>query len=115
MKVSFKSNLRNLNYQSTRLVKGWTHLERQKGGIGVRGGPGETQLEIDKRLIKRRIKQITQKLEKVKHHRNLSKSSRKKNNIPTISFFGYTNAGKSTFFNKITNANILAKDQLFGL
>lgn len=70
--------LAQLNYQSTRLVKGWTHLERQKGGIGVRGGPGETQLEIDRRLIRQRIKQIAQKLEKVKHHRDLSRSSRKK-------------------------------------
>lgn len=105
--------LAQLNYQSTRLVKGWIHLERQKGGIGVRGGPGETQLEIDRRLIRQRIKQIAQKLEKVKHHRDLSRSSRKKNNIPTISFVGYTNAGKSTLFNKITNADVLAKDQLF--
>lgn len=105
--------LAQLNYQSTRLVKGWTHLERQKGGIGVRGGPGETQLEIDRRLIRQRIKQITQKLERVKHHRDLSRSSRKKNNIPTISFVGYTNAGKSTLFNKITDAHVLAKDQLF--
>ena len=105
--------LAQLNYQSTRLVKGWTHLERQKGGIGVRGGPGETQLEIDRRLIRQRIKQITAKLEKVKHHRHLSRSSRKKNNVPTISFVGYTNAGKSTLFNKISNANVLAKDQLF--
>ncbi|KEI35638.1 ribosome rescue GTPase HflX [Allofrancisella frigidaquae] len=105
--------LAQLNYQSTRLVKGWTHLERQKGGIGVRGGPGETQLEIDRRLIRQRIKQITQKLERVKHHRDLSRSSRRKNNIPTLSFVGYTNAGKSTLFNKITNAQVLVKDQLF--
>ena len=105
--------LAQLNYQSTRLVKGWTHLERQKGGIGVRGGPGETQLEIDRRLIRQRIKQITQKLEKVKHHRHLSRSSRRKNNILTISFVGYTNAGKSSLFNKISNANVLVKDQLF--
>ncbi|QIV95860.1 GTP-binding protein HflX [Allofrancisella inopinata] len=105
--------LAQLNYQSTRLVKGWTHLERQKGGIGVRGGPGETQLEIDRRLIRQRIKQITQKLERVKHHRDLSRASRRKNNIPTLSFVGYTNAGKSTLFNKITNAQVLAKDQLF--
>ncbi len=105
--------LAQLNYQSTRLVKGWTHLERQKGGIGVRGGPGETQLEIDRRLIRQRIKQIAQKLEKVKHHRILSRSSRRKNNILTISFVGYTNAGKSTLFNEISNANVLAKDQLF--
>lgn len=105
--------LAQLNYQSTRLVKGWTHLKRQKGGIGLRGGPGETQLEIDRRLIRQRIKQITQKLEKVKHHRNLGRSLRKKNNIPTVSFVGYTNAGKSTLFNRITNTNVLAKDQLF--
>ncbi|GAB4222814.1 MAG: GTPase HflX [Francisella sp.] len=105
--------LAQLNYQLTRLIRGWTHLERQKGGIGVRGGPGETQLEIDRRLIRQRIKQIKQKLEKVKHQCNLSRSSRKRNNIPTISFVGYTNAGKSTLFNKITNANVLVKDQLF--
>ncbi len=105
--------LAQLKYQSTRLVKGWTHLERQKGGIGVRGGPGETQLEIDRRLIRQRIKQITSTLAKVHHHPHLSRSSRKKNNISTISFVGYTNAGKSTLFNKISNANVLAKDQLF--
>jgi GTP-binding protein HflX len=105
--------LAQLNYQSTRLVKGWTHLERQKGGIGVRGGPGETQLEIDRRLIRQRIKQITAKLVKVKHHRDLSRSSRKKSNVLTISFVGYTNAGKSTLFNKISNADVFVKDQLF--
>jgi len=105
--------LAQLNYQSTRLVKGWTHLERQKGGIGVRGGPGETQLEIDRRLIRQRIKQIVAKLEKVKHHRELSRSSRKKSNVLTISFVGYTNAGKSTLFTKISNANVFVKDQLF--
>lgn len=105
--------LAQLNYMSTRLVKGWTHLERQKGGIGMRGGPGETQLEIDRRLIRHRIKQITQKLEKVKHHRHLSRSSRRKNNVLTISFVGYTNAGKSSLFNRISNANVLVKDQLF--
>jgi GTP-binding protein HflX len=105
--------LAQLNYQSTRLVKGWTHLERQKGGIGVGSGPGETQLELDRRMIRQRIKQISQKLNKVKHQRDLSRSSRRKNNILTISLVGYTNAGKSTLFNKITNANVLVKDQLF--
>ena len=105
--------LAQLNYQSTRLVKGWTHLERQKGGIGVGSGPGETQLELDRRMIGQRIKQISQKLNKVKHQRDLSRSSRRKNNILTISLVGYTNAGKSTLFNKITNANVLVKDQLF--
>ena len=105
--------LAQLNYQSTRLVKGWTHLERQKGGIGMRGGPGETQLEIDRRLIRQRIKQIMQKLEKVKHRRYLSRSSRRKNNVLTISFIGYTNAGKSLLFNKISKADVLVKDQLF--
>jgi len=105
--------LAKLSYQSTRLVRGWTHLERQKGGIGVRGGPGETQLEIDRRLIRQRIKQITTKLDKVKNHRLLSRNSRKKHNLPTVSFVGYTNAGKSTLFNKISGADVYVKDQLF--
>ena len=105
--------LAHLNYQSTRLVKGWTHLERQKGGIGVRGGPGETQLELDKRMIRDRIRAIQVLLEKVKKQRRLGRASRNKSDIPTIAFVGYTNAGKSTLFNTITNAHVYVQDQLF--
>lgn len=105
--------LAQLNYAATRLVRGWTHLERQKGGIGVRGGPGETQLELDRRLLRQRIAQIEKRLEKVKKQRGLSRASRQKNEIPTIAFVGYTNAGKSTLFNKLSGADVLAKDQLF--
>ena len=105
--------LAQLNYQSTRLVKGWTHLERQKGGIGVRGGPGETQLELDRRLIRQRISQIESKLEKVKKQRTISRSYRKKSSIPTVALVGYTNAGKSTLFNIMTESKVLVKDLLF--
>ncbi|WHN66422.1 ribosome rescue GTPase HflX [Cysteiniphilum sp. QT6929] len=105
--------LAQLNYAATRLVRGWTHLERQKGGIGVRGGPGETQLELDRRLLRQRIAQIEKRLEKVKKQRGLSRASRQKNDVPTIAFVGYTNAGKSTLFNQLSGASVLAKDQLF--
>ncbi len=105
--------LAHLNYQSTRLVKGWTHLERQKGGIGVRGGPGETQLELDKRMIRDRIGAVQLLLEKVKKQRRLGRASRHKSDIPTIAFVGYTNAGKSTLFNVLTKANVYVQDQLF--
>ncbi|MBK2125519.1 ribosome rescue GTPase HflX [Fangia hongkongensis] len=105
--------LAQLNYAATRLVRGWTHLERQKGGIGVRGGPGETQLELDRRLLRQRISQIEKRLDKVRKQRGLSRASRKKNKVPTIAFVGYTNAGKSTLFNHISGADVLAKDQLF--
>jgi GTP-binding protein HflX len=105
--------LAQLEYQSTRLVRGWTHLERQRGGIGVRGGPGETQLEIDKRLIRKQIKKIKTELEKVKTQRQLGRSARKKSNIPTISLVGYTNAGKSTLFNRLTHADVYVANQLF--
>jgi GTP-binding protein HflX len=105
--------LAQLNYAATRLVRGWKHLERQKGGIGVRGGPGETQLELDRRLLRQRIAQIEKRLEKVKKQRGLSRASRQKNEIPTIACVGYTNAGKSTLFNKLSGADVLAKDQLF--
>lgn len=105
--------LAQLEYQATRLVRGWTHLERQRGGIGVRGGPGETQLEIDKRLLRKHIKKIKTELEKVKSQRQLGRSSRKKTNTPTISLVGYTNAGKSTLFNQLTNAEVYAANQLF--
>ena len=105
--------LAQLEYMSTRLVRGWTHLERQKGGIGVRGGPGETQLESDRRLLRGRIKSITARLEKVQKQREQGRKARAKAEIPTISLVGYTNAGKSTLFNRVTNAEVYVADQLF--
>ncbi len=104
--------LAQLRHLSTRLVRGWTHLERQKGGIGMRG-PGETQLETDRRLLGLRIKQIQQRLEKVNKQRHQGRSKRKKAEIPSVSLVGYTNAGKSTLFNKLTGADIYTADQLF--
>ncbi len=104
--------LAQLRHLSTRLIRGWTHLERQKGGIGLRG-PGETQLESDRRMIGQRIKQIVKKLEKVDATRALGRRSRKRNTTPTISLVGYTNAGKSTLFNRLTAADSYAADQLF--
>ncbi len=104
--------LAQLNHLSTRLVRGWTHLERQKGGIGMRG-PGETQLETDRRLIAERIKQIDRRLEKVRNQREQGRQSRKKAEIPTVSLVGYTNAGKSTLFNALTHAGVYVADQLF--
>ena len=98
---------------STRLVRGWTHLERQKGGIGVRGGPGEKQLELDKRMIGVRVKQLREKLAKLKQQRAMQRKSRKRSNTMTVSLVGYTNAGKSTLFNKLTQSGVLAADQLF--
>jgi GTP-binding protein HflX len=104
--------LAQLKHLSTRLVRGWTHLERQKGGIGLRG-PGETQLETDRRLIAVRIKGINARLEKVDKKRALARKSRIKNQTPIITLVGYTNVGKSSLFNKITNSNIYADDKLF--
>ncbi|MCZ6803703.1 MAG: GTPase HflX [Proteobacteria bacterium] len=104
--------LAQLQHLSTRLIRGWTHLERQKGGIGLRG-PGETQLETDRRLIGQRIKMIKQRLQKVRKQRFQSRQQRKKNDVPVISFVGYTNAGKSTLFNYLTGADVNAEDQLF--
>ena len=104
--------LAQLRHLSTRLVRGWTHLERQKGGIGLRG-PGETQLETDRRLIGQRIKRLKQRLQRVSAQRNIRRKSRRKVPIPTVCLVGYTNAGKSSLFNKLTGASVLAADQLF--
>lgn len=104
--------LAQLQYQATRLVRGWTHLERQKGGIGLRG-PGETQLETDRRLLKDKVKNIHSRLEKVHAQRDQNRRARKRSDIPTVAIVGYTNAGKSTLFNALTNADVYAADQLF--
>lgn len=104
--------LAQLNHLATRLVRGWTHLERQKGGIGLRG-PGETQLETDRRLLQIRVGQLKAKLDKVKQTRAQGRAKRQKSDVPTISLVGYTNAGKSTLFNRLTNENIYAANQLF--
>ena len=104
--------LAQLDYMSTRLVRGWTHLERQKGGIGLRG-PGETQLESDRRLLRARIKTISARLEKVRKQRDQGRKSRVKAEIPTISLVGYTNAGKSTLFNRLTESEVYAANKLF--
>lgn len=104
--------LAQLRHLSTRLVRGWTHLERQKGGIGLRG-PGETQLETDRRLIGIRIKQINRRLETVRRRRRISAKLRDKREVPVVSIVGYTNAGKSTLFNRLTGADVLAEDRLF--
>ena len=104
--------LAQLGYLSSRLVRGWTHLERQKGGIGLRG-PGETQLETDRRLIGARIKQINKKLKKVRSQREGQRSARNKSSILTASLVGYTNTGKSTLFNSLTGAGVYAANQLF--
>ena len=105
--------LAQLQHMATRLVRGWTHLERQKGGIGMRGGPGETQLESDRRLLRVRIKSITTRLDKVRKQRDQGRRSRRRAEIPTVSLVGYTNAGKSTLFNQLTESTVYVADQLF--
>jgi len=104
--------LAQLRYLSTRLVRGWTHLERQKGGIGLRG-PGETQLETDRRLIDRRIRTLNERLAKTERQRALRRRARSRVPIPTVSLVGYTNAGKSSLFNRLTDAEVSVADQLF--
>jgi GTP-binding protein HflX len=105
--------LAHLNYQRSRLVRSWTHLERQRGGFGFLGGPGESQIESDRRLISERIVKIKKELEQVKRTRGLGRQARKKVPYPVIALVGYTNAGKSTLFNRLTDSKVLAKDLLF--
>ena len=105
--------LAQCKHMATRLVRGWTHLERQRGGsIGLRG-PGETQLELDRRLLAQRVKQLTQRLEKVAVQRTTARRARQRKPLPLVSLVGYTNAGKSTLFNAITGAGVYTADQLF--
>jgi len=105
--------LAHLTYQCSRLVRSWTHLERQRGGAGFLGGPGETQIELDRRIIDEKILKIKQNLEKVKQTRQIQRSARKRVPYASVAFVGYTNAGKSTLFNKLSNSNVFAKDLLF--
>ncbi|MCK4940228.1 MAG: GTPase HflX [Rhodospirillaceae bacterium] len=106
-------DLAHLTYQRSRLVRSWTHLERQRGGAGFMGGPGETQIETDRRLIDQQITKLKKLLKDVKRTRELHRSSRRKVPYPIVALVGYTNAGKSTIFNKITKSKVLVKDQLF--
>jgi GTPase len=110
---SLQVELAALNYQRSRLVRSWTHLERQRGGFGFMGGPGETQIEADRRMIGDRIVKLKRELEEVKRTRELHRSARRKVPYPIIALVGYTNAGKSTLFNRLTRAEVLAKDMLF--
>ena len=105
--------LASLSFQRSRLVRSWTHLERQRGGAGFLGGPGERQIELDRRQIDSKIKYIKLELERVVKTRLLHRSSRSKKPVPIVAFVGYTNAGKSTLFNRLTGANVLADDMLF--
>jgi GTPase len=105
--------LAHLTYQKSRLVRSWTHLERQRGGFGFLGGPGETQIEADRRVIEERIARIEAELDKVKRTRKLHRDSRKRVPYPIVALVGYTNAGKSTLFNRMTAAKVLSADMLF--
>jgi GTP-binding protein HflX len=110
---SLQVELAHLTYQRSRLVRSWTHLERQRGGFGFLGGPGESQLEIDRRLIEERIARIEAELEKVKKRRKLHRDSRARVPYPVAALVGYTNAGKSTLFNRLTRASVMEADMLF--
>ncbi len=110
---SLQVELAHLDYQRSRLVRSWTHLERQRGGFGFLGGPGETQIEADRRLIGDRIVKLKRELEQVRRTRGLHRTSRKRVPFPVVALVGYTNAGKSTLFNALTGAEVAAKDQLF--
>jgi GTPase len=105
--------LAHLSYQQSRLVRSWTHLERQRGGFGSLGGPGETQIETDRRLIRGRIAKLKKELAEVSRTRGLHRKQRKRAPYPVIAFVGYTNAGKSSLFNRLSGADVLAKDMLF--
>jgi GTP-binding protein HflX len=105
--------LAHLDYQRSRLVRSWTHLERQRGGFGFLGGPGETQIEADRRLIGDRITRLRHELEEVRRTRGLHRGARKRTPFPVVALVGYTNAGKSTLFNALTGAAVMAEDQLF--
>ena len=106
-------DLAALSYQRSRLVRSWTHLERQRGGAGFLGGPGESQLEIDRRLIDKKISKLKNQLEQVRRTRGLHRKARSQIPLPIISIVGYTNAGKSTLFNLLTKSNVIAEDMLF--
>jgi GTP-binding protein HflX len=110
---SLQVELAHLTYQKSRLVRSWTHLERQRGGFGFLGGPGETQIESDRRMIEERIARIEAELDKVKRTRKLHRESRKRVPYPIVALVGYTNAGKSTLFNRMTQASVLSADMLF--
>jgi GTP-binding protein HflX len=110
---SLQVELAHLAYQKSRLVRSWTHLERQRGGFGFLGGPGETQIETDRRLIEERMRRIEQDLDKVKRTRGLHRKTRRDVPYPVVALVGYTNAGKSTLFNRLTKAEVLAQDMLF--
>jgi GTP-binding protein HflX len=105
--------LAQLKHYATRLVRGWTHLERQRGGIGVRGGPGEKQIELDRRMLANRIRTIEAKLQKLEQSRAIQRRARNRGGVLSVSLVGYTNAGKSTLFNRLTRAGAYAADQLF--
>lgn len=110
---SLQVELAHLNYQRGRLVRSWTHLERQRGGAGFLGGPGETQIEADRRILQDKIKKLERELEGVRRTRTLHRSKRKKVPLPIVSLVGYTNAGKSTLFNRLTGAGVTAENMLF--
>jgi len=105
--------LARLTYERSRLVRTWTHLERQRGGFGVMGGPGETQIETDRRLIAEKIGKLKRELEEVRRTRTLQRSARRRVPFPSVALVGYTNAGKSTLFNRLTHAEVVAQDMLF--